>query len=152
MKLSIIIPVYNEVQSIEKLYLEIVQSIDTSEYEIIFIDDGSTDGSSEKIVELIQKNQKLKLIQFYRNYGKSAALSEGFKQADGEYVVTMDADLQDDPSEIKNLIIKLEEGYDLVSDGRRIVRIHFQSAFRQNFLILSQDYLQVLKFMILIAE
>ena len=109
MKLSIVIPVYNEVESIERLYLEIVQSIDTSEYEIIFIDDGSTDGSSEKIVELIQKNQKLKLIQFYRNYGKSAALSEGFKQADGEYVVTMDADLQDDPSEIKNLIIKLEE-------------------------------------------
>ena len=119
MKLSIVIPVYNEVQSIERLYLEIVQSLDTSEYEIIFIDDGSTDGSSEKIVELIQKNQKLKLIQFYRNYGKSAALSEGFKQADGEYVVTMDADLQDDPSEIKNLIIKLEEGYDLVSGWKK---------------------------------
>ncbi len=119
MKLSIVIPVYNEVESIERLYLEIVQSLDTSEYEIIFIDDGSTDGSSEKIVELIQKNQKLKLIQFYRNYGKSAALSEGFKQADGEYVVTMDADLQDDPSEIKNLIIKLEEGYDLVSGWKK---------------------------------
>lgn len=119
MKLSIVIPVYNEVQSIERLYIEIVQSINTSEYEIIFIDDGSTDGSSEKIVELIQKNQKLKLIQFYRNYGKSAALSEGFKQADGEYVVTMDADLQDDPSEIKNLIIKLEEGYDLVSGWKK---------------------------------
>tara|TARA_B000000475_G_scaffold224680_1_gene188552 strand:- start:7996 stop:8919 length:924 start_codon:yes stop_codon:yes gene_type:complete len=118
-KLSIVIPVYNEVESIERLYLEIVQSLDTSEYEIIFIDDGSTDGSSEKIVELIQKNQKLKLIQFYRNYGKSAALSEGFKQADGEYVVTMDADLQDDPSEIKNLIIKLEEGYDLVSGWKK---------------------------------
>ena len=119
MKLSIVIPVYNEVQSIERLHKEIVQSINTSEYEIIFIDDGSTDGSSEKIVELIQKNQKLKLIQFYRNYGKSAALSEGFKQADGEYVVTMDADLQDDPSEIKNLIIKLEEGYDLVSGWKK---------------------------------
>ena len=119
MKLSIVIPVYNELESIERLYLEIVQSLDTSEYEIIFIDDGSTDGSSEKIVELIQKNQKLKLIQFYRNYGKSAALSEGFKQADGEYVVTMDADLQDDPSEIKNLIIKLEEGYDLVSGWKK---------------------------------
>lgn len=119
MKLSIVIPVYNEVQSIGRLYLEIVQSIDTSEYEIIFIDDGSTDGSSEKIVELIQNNQKLKLIQFYRNYGKSAALSEGFKQADGEYVVTMDADLQDDPLEIKNLIIKLEEGYDLVSGWKK---------------------------------
>ena len=109
MKLSIVIPVYNEVQSIERLYLEIVQSIDTSEYEIIFIDDGSTDGSSEKIVELIQKNQKLKLIQFYRNYGKSAALSEGFKQADGEYVVTMDAGIQQDRTKKKNPIIKIEK-------------------------------------------
>lgn len=119
MRLSIVIPVYNEVESIDILYQEIVQSIDTSEYEIIFIDDGSTDGSSEKIAELIQENQKLKLIQFYRNYGKSAALSEGFKQADGEYIVTMDADLQDDPSEIKNLINKLEEGYDLVSGWKK---------------------------------
>ena len=119
MRLSIVIPVYNEVESIDILYQEIVQSIDTSEYEIIFIDDGSTDGSSEKIAGLIQENQKLKLIQFYRNYGKSAALSEGFKQADGEYIVTMDADLQDDPSEIKNLINKLEEGYDLVSGWKK---------------------------------
>ena len=119
MRLSIVIPVYNEVESIDILYQEIVQSIDTSEYEIIFIDDGSTDGSSEKIAELIQENQKLRLIQFYRNYGKSAALSEGFKQADGEYIVTMDADLQDDPSEIKNLINKLEEGYDLVSGWKK---------------------------------
>ena len=119
MRLSIVIPVYNEVESINILYQEIVQSIDTSEYEIIFIDDGSTDGSSEKIAELIQENQRLKLIQFYRNYGKSAALSEGFKQADGEYIVTMDADLQDDPSEIKNLINKLEEGYDLVSGWKK---------------------------------
>ena len=119
MRLSIVIPVYNEVESIDILYQEIVQSIDTSEYEIIFIDDGSTDGSSEKIAELIQENQRLKLIQFYRNYGKSAALSEGFKQADGEYIVTMDADLQDDPSEIKNLINKLEEGYDLVSGWKK---------------------------------
>ena len=119
MRLSIVIPVYNEVESIDILYQEIVQSIDTSEYEIIFIDDGSTDGSSEKIAELIKENQRLKLIQFYRNYGKSAALSEGFKQADGEYIVTMDADLQDDPSEIKNLINKLEEGYDLVSGWKK---------------------------------
>ena len=119
MKLSIVIPVYNEVDSIDALYKEIKQNIDIEEYEIVYIDDGSTDGSSEKIQELIQDNQKIKLIQFYRNYGKSAALSEGFKQANGEYVITMDADLQDDPAEIKNLIDKLEEGFDLVSGWKK---------------------------------
>ena len=108
MKLSIVIPVYNEVESLAKLHQEIVQNIETPEYEVIYIDDGSTDGSSEKIQELSLANQRIKLIQFYRNYGKSAALSEGFKQADGDYVITMDADLQDDPAEIKNLINKLE--------------------------------------------
>ena len=119
MKLSIVIPVYNEVDSIDALYNEIKQNIDIEEYEIVYIDDGSTDGSSEKIQELIQDNKKIKLIQFYRNYGKSAALSEGFKQANGEYVITMDADLQDDPAEIKNLIDKLEEGFDLVSGWKK---------------------------------
>lgn len=119
MKLSIVIPVYNEVESISRLYQEIIQSVKINEYEIIFIDDGSTDGSSEKIQELIKDSKKVKLVQFYRNYGKSAALSEGFKQAEGDYVITMDADLQDDPSEITNLINKLEEGFDLVSGWKK---------------------------------
>ena len=110
---------YNEVESLTKLHQEIVQNIETPEYEVIYIDDGSTDGSSEKIQELSLANQRIKLIQFYRNYGKSAALSEGFKQADGDYVITMDADLQDDPAEIKNLINKLEEGFDLVSGWKK---------------------------------
>ena len=119
MKLSIVIPVYNEVESLAKLHQEIVKNIETPEYEVIYIDDGSTDGSSEKIQELSLANRRIKLIQFYRNYGKSAALSEGFKQADGDYVITMDADLQDDPAEIKNLINKLEEGFDLVSGWKK---------------------------------
>ena len=83
MKLSIVIPVYNEVDSISRLYQEIIQSVKINEYEIIFIDDGSTDGSSEKIQRLIKDGKNVKLVQFYRNYGKSAALSEGFKQAEG---------------------------------------------------------------------
>ena len=119
MKLSIVIPVYNEVESLAKLHQEIVQNIETPEYEVIYIDDGSTDGSSEKIQELSLANRRIKLIQFYRNYGKSAALSEGFKQADGDYVITMDTDLQDDPAEIKNLINKLEDGFDLVSGWKK---------------------------------
>ena len=119
MKISIVIPVFNEKDSINQLYNEIVNSLNIRDYEIIFIDDGSTDGSSEKVQELIQNNEKVNLIQFYRNYGKSAALSEGFKHSEGDYVVTMDADLQDDPTEIENLINKLEEGFDVVSGWKK---------------------------------
>ncbi|MEC7871659.1 MAG: glycosyltransferase family 2 protein [Candidatus Neomarinimicrobiota bacterium] len=119
MKISIVIPVFNEKDSINQLYNEIINSLNIRDYEIIFIDDGSTDGSSEIVQELIQNNEKVNLIQFYRNYGKSAALSEGFKHSEGDYVVTMDADLQDDPTEIENLINKLEEGFDVVSGWKR---------------------------------
>ncbi|MEC9436869.1 MAG: glycosyltransferase family 2 protein [Candidatus Neomarinimicrobiota bacterium] len=119
MKISIVIPVFNEKDSINQLYNEIINSLNIRDYEIIFIDDGSTDGSSEIVQELIQNNEKVNLIQFYRNYGKSAALSEGFKHSEGDYVVTMDADLQDDPTEIENLINKLEEGFDVVSGWKK---------------------------------
>jgi len=119
MKISIVIPIFNEKDSINQLYNEIINSLNIRDYEIIFIDDGSTDGSSEIVQELIQNNEKVNLIQFYRNYGKSAALSEGFKHSEGDYVVTMDADLQDDPTEIENLINKLEEGFDVVSGWKK---------------------------------
>ena len=119
MKISIVIPIFNEKDSINQLYNEIINSLNIRDYEIIFIDDGSTDGSSEIVQELIQNNEKVNLIQFYRNYGKSAALSEGFKHSEGDYVVTMDADLQDDPTEIENLINKLEQGFDVVSGWKK---------------------------------
>ena len=119
MKISIVIPVFNEKDSINQLYNEIINSLNIRDYEIIFIDDGSTDGSSEIVQELIQNNEKVNLIQFYRNYGKSAALSEGFKHSEGDYVVTMDADLQDDPTEIENLINKLEQGFDVISGWKK---------------------------------
>jgi glycosyltransferase involved in cell wall biosynthesis len=90
-----------------------------SAWEVIFIDDGSSDGSTEWMADLCTRNPKFKLIQFYRNYGKAAALSEGFKTADGDYIITMDADLQDDPAEIPNLISKLNEGWDLVSGWKK---------------------------------
>ena len=85
---------------------------------MIFIDDGSSDGSTEWLIDLALLNKNFKLIQFYRNYGKSAALNEGFKSASGDYVITMDADLQDDPAEFGNLIESLQKGWDLVSDGK----------------------------------
>ena len=120
MILSVIIPVFNEVESIKELYDQLKKGLDQyTPYEMIFVDDGSSDGSVETIKKLSELDSSIIFIQFHRNYGKSAALSEGFKYANGNYVVTMDADLQDDPSEIKNLINKLEEGYDLVSGWKK---------------------------------
>ena len=120
MKVSVIIPVFNEAESIKELYDQL--KIGLEQYtpnEIIFVDDGSSDGSVEAIKKISELDDSVIFIQFHRNYGKSAALSEGFKYANGNYVVSMDADLQDDPSEIKNLINKLEEGYDLVSGWKK---------------------------------
>jgi glycosyltransferase involved in cell wall biosynthesis len=120
MKISVIIPVYNEVESINELYNQLTKALeDYIPYEIIFIDDGSSDDSVEIIKKICELNSSTNLIQFQRNYGKSAALAEGFKYANGNYIVTMDADLQDDPSEIKNLVNKLEEGFDLVSGWKK---------------------------------
>ena len=119
MKISFVIPVYNEKDSLVELYEEIISSIGSKKYEIIFIDDGSTDGSVEILRNLTMKDNNLLLIQFYRNYGKSAALSEGFKRADGDCIVTMDADLQDNPAELDNLLSKLNEGYDVVSGWKK---------------------------------
>ena len=121
MKISIVIPVFNENESLPDLKVELDKNLFAyPEWEVIFIDDGSSDGSTEYLADLCAQDSHYKLIQFYRNYGKSAALSEGFKLADGDYIITMDADLQDDPAEIPNLVGKLEEGWDLVSGWKKI--------------------------------
>lgn len=121
-KLSVVIPLLNEEESLlelsTQLELELAKLADNS-YEVIFIDDGSTDNSFQVIKDIYSKNNRFKCIRFRRNYGKSAALSVGFKRAKGEYVITMDADLQDDPKEIENLLTKLNEGYDLVSGWKK---------------------------------
>jgi glycosyltransferase involved in cell wall biosynthesis len=88
-------------------------------YEIIFVDDGSTDRSFETIKKLKSKFPSIRAVRFRKNYGKSAALAEGFRLAGGKYVITMDADLQDDPGEIPNLVQKLDEGFDLVSGWKK---------------------------------
>ena len=121
MKISIVIPVFNENESLPDLKVELDKNLSAyPEWEVIFIDDGSSDGSTEYLADLCAQDSHYKLIQFYRNYGKSSALSEGFKLADGDYIITMDADLQDDPAEIPNLVGKLEEGWDLVSGWKKI--------------------------------
>ena len=120
MKLSIIIPVFNEEDSLRELYLQIKQSIkEFRDCEIVFIDDGSSDQSKIIIQNIIKKDSKVKLISFFKNFGKSAALSEGFRYASGDVIITMDADLQDDPSEIPSLVKKLNEGFDLVSGWKK---------------------------------
>lgn len=119
--LSIVIPCYNEAESIPHLYNEIIATCNSLEksYEIIFVDDGSTDNTFGAISSLHQQDKRVKLIQFRKNAGKSDALSAGFEAAAGELVVTMDADLQDDPAEIPNLIAKLEEGFDMISGWKK---------------------------------
>jgi glycosyltransferase involved in cell wall biosynthesis len=121
-KLSIIVPLYNEVESLPELIprLEAVaEQVAGSDYEIWLIDDGSKDGSFEVIRSFHERNPRVRGIRFRRNYGKSAALAVGFAEAQGEYIVTIDADLQDEPEEIPRLLAKLEEGYDLVSGWKQ---------------------------------
>lgn len=118
--ISVIIPAFNEIGSLPELMDQLRKALHIyKKWEILFVDDGSTDGSTEFLNDLSRKDENVTLIQFHRNYGKSAALAEGFKRAKGEFLITMDADLQDDPAEIPNLMKKLEEGFDLVSGWKK---------------------------------
>lgn len=122
MDLSIVIPLLNEEESLPELaaWIERVVQANNFSYEIIMIDDGSTDQSWQVIEQLRQKNPHIKGIKFQRNYGKSAALNEGFKAATGEVIITMDADMQDSPDEIPGLRkMIIEENYDLVSGWKK---------------------------------
>ncbi|MEG8947841.1 glycosyltransferase family 2 protein [Rosettibacter firmus] len=120
-KVSIVIPLYNEEESIKPLYNDLKKSLKniSCEHEIIFVDDGSTDKSLNIIKELARYDNRVHYLSFRTNYGKSAALQMGFKHCTGDVIITMDADLQDDPEEIPNLLRKLEEGYDLVSGWKK---------------------------------
>ena len=120
-KISIVIPLFNEEESIIPLSHEIRKSISrlNTNYEVILIDDGSTDSSLQKLKEITKTDNRFKYLSFRKNYGKSASLHIGFKAATGDVVVTMDADLQDDPQEIPSLLKKLDEGYDLCSGWKK---------------------------------
>lgn len=118
MDISVVIPLYNEEESLPELFDWIKRVMDTHKfsYEVIFVNDGSTDGSWKTIESLKNKHPEIKGIKFRRNYGKSPALFCGFKRAQGDVVITMDADLQDSPDEIPELYRMItEDGYDLVS-------------------------------------
>ena len=122
MDLSIVIPLYNEDESIDELHSKIVSSLSNSSlnYEIIFIDDGSSDNSWNIIKDVTKRVHNTRAIRFLTNYGKSMALSAGFKSTRGEVVVTMDADLQDDPNEILQLYnVLINEDYHIVSGWKK---------------------------------
>jgi glycosyltransferase involved in cell wall biosynthesis len=115
--LSVVVPLFNEAESLPHLYLALdaALALNGEGSELIFVDDGSTDGSFEVLKALRSKDERVKVIQLRANQGKTAALAVGFREAQGEVIATLDADLQDDPKEIPRFLAKLEEGYDLVS-------------------------------------
>jgi glycosyltransferase involved in cell wall biosynthesis len=138
---SIVVPLYNEEASVVELYREIERTLadEPFAWEVVYVDDGSTDGSYTELVCLHAANVNVRVVRLRRNFGKAAALAAGIDAARGRVIVTMDADLQDDPAEIPRLVSKLEEGYDVVSGwkcdrqdpvGRRVVSKIYNSATR----------------------
>lgn len=120
--ISVVVPLLNEEDSLPELARQLEQVLERvarGNYEVLFIDDGSTDDSFRVIQDIHARNKRFKAIRFRTNHGKSAALAIGFAECKGDIVITMDADLQDDPNEIPSLVAKLEEGFDLVSGWKR---------------------------------
>lgn len=120
--LSIIVPAYNEAESVAELYAQVSAAcieIGTP-WEIVFVDDGSTDDTSARIAALMARDPRVGSIRFRRNFGKAAALDAGFRMASGDVVMTMDADLQDDPAEIGKFLKLIDDGYDVVSGWKQV--------------------------------
>lgn len=118
--LSVVIPLYNEAENVEPLYGELSAALDQigRPYEVIVVDDGSTDDSFARLRDIHQQDSRWRIIRFRRNFGQAAGFAAGFAAARGEVVVTSDADLQNDPRDIGRLLAKLDEGYDIVSGWR----------------------------------
>jgi len=119
--LSILIPIYNEEGNLFLLYEKLVAALKKvgRPYEVIFVDDGSSDGSLDILLDLREKNPNVKIISFSRNFGQTAALSAGIDLSKGDIIIPMDGDLQNDPEDILTLLQKIEEGYDVVSGWRK---------------------------------
>ncbi|HVW36398.1 MAG TPA: glycosyltransferase family 2 protein, partial [Pirellulales bacterium] len=121
MQLSIVVPVYNERENVALLYEALTKAVAPLglDYEIVLVDDGSTDGSGRALDELAARDRSVKIVHFRRNFGQTAAMNAGLHLASGDVVVTLDADLQNDPADIPVLLAKLDEGFDLVHGWRK---------------------------------
>ncbi len=121
MKISIVVPVYNEASNLSEFFVEVVSCLESAkiDFEVIMIDDGSQDDSFEVLSSLAIKDSRCKVIRLQRNFGQTAAMTAGFDVAQGEVVIPMDADLQNNPADIPGLLEKINEGYDIVSGWRK---------------------------------
>lgn len=133
--ISVIVPFYNEENNIEILYSELSDVLKKLKggYELVFVDDGSKDGTSAALERLSKSDKKLKAIQFRRNFGQTAAIQAGIDNASGGIIVTMDGDLQNDPNDIPKLLEKMDEGYDIVSGWRYNRNDSFQKKIFSKF-------------------
>lgn len=119
-QLSIVLPIYNEEESIPHLLEELIPALEEigQTFEIVCVDDGSSDNSFEELKKLRAQDERVRIVQFRRNFGQTAAFAAGFDRAQGDIVITMDADLQNDPADIPKLLAKIDEGFDVVSGWR----------------------------------
>jgi glycosyltransferase involved in cell wall biosynthesis len=122
MSISVVVPICNELDNIPLLFQQLAAVLPSigKPWEIVFVDDGSTDGSSDRLKELASRDERVRLVRFRRNYGQTAALQAGIQHATGDVIVTLDGDLQNDPLDIPTLVAKLDEGYDLVHGWRKL--------------------------------
>src|SRR5690606_13438685 len=119
--ISVVVPVFNERENLDLLYQELKATLTSLnlEFEILFVDDGSMDGSRERLQEIASTDQNVILLEFVRNFGQTAAIAAGFEHARGQIIIPLDADLQNDPADIPKILEKLDEGYDVVSCWRQ---------------------------------
>lgn len=133
--LSFVIPVFNEEESLEAFYSELIKFIPklSARYEIIFVDDGSTDNSLELLKKFEKTNKNVRIYSFRKNQGKAEALNLGFQKAEGDFIATLDADLQDKPSEVNKLLSKTKEGYEVVCGWRKNRKDSFLKVISSRF-------------------
>ena len=126
---SVVVPIYNELENVELMYRELVDALEAQHrpFDLVLVDDGSTDGSDEALREIAETDHRVKLVLFRRNYGQTAAMFAGIQNAAGDFIVTIDGDLQNDPADIPMMLDKLEEGFDLVHGWRKDRQDHMVS-------------------------